>query len=211
MINLKSNEILNLSQDGIFYSSVGSIKSKCRTFVNLLIKDDMLRVSFECKDDKFIKFNNLHKNNDELYKQEVFEIFLSSTKNKAFKYLEIEINPNNAVYLSLIINPSSVGGISKKNRLLKNHIKDLKHHVKRDLSSWTGYIDIPMQLIRKFTYDSNDFLKANFYRTVLFNEPNEENWIGNESNTNYLCFNPTNSPNKPNFHIINSFVLFNLK
>jgi len=211
MINLKSNEILNLSQDGIFYSSVGSIKSKCRTFVNLLIKDDTLRVSFECKDDEFIKFNNLHKNNEELFKQEVFEIFLSSTKNKAFKYLEIEINPNNAVYLSLIINPSSVGGVSKKNRLLDQHVKDLKHHVKCDSSSWTGYIDIPMQLIRKFTYNSSEFLKANFYRTVLNKKPIEENWVGDVSNTDYLCFNPTNSPNKPNFHIINSFVLFNLK
>ena len=211
MINLHKDIVLELNPSGDFYSSVGNNLSKYKTFVSLDYNDDYLNVSFLCENDTFVSANTYTKDNDVLYKQEVFEIFIAQDDAAITDYLEIEINPNNAIFLGVINNPSGMGGSAKSLVMLDEELMHIKHFVTVHENSWSGTISIPFSLLSSQFKSSVNSYMINFFRVVLKDHPLTNDWSCSEDNSEFICFKSTTSSLKPNFHITNSFTQLVLK
>lgn len=207
MIKLIKGEIKHINPTGEFFSSVGNLLSSAKTFVNLSYDDNFLHISFRLENNPFLKENTYTKDNDTLYKQEVFEIFVAKGSKSPLSYLEVEINPNNALFLGEIYNPSGIGGDTKILRMLDEALSEVKHSVSLQNDSWSGEISIPFSLIDSVSEqkDASQY-KINFYRVLLKEKPSDKDWFCTVHNSEFLCYNSTLSPEKPNFHITSSLL-----
>lgn len=85
-----------------FKHSVGGEKIKERTIVQLKYDDNYLIIQFECLDNPWVDKNKYTEDNTAMFKQEVFELFISNGSKSQEEYLEIQLNPNNALFLGKI-------------------------------------------------------------------------------------------------------------
>ena len=102
-INLNKNKWYKLPENHFSHATDGKA-AKQATEVKLKFDDQFLYVEFECYDNLFVLQNGYLEHNSEMYNQEVFEIFIASGKEIPLRYLEIEINPNNALFVAWIEN-----------------------------------------------------------------------------------------------------------
>lgn len=211
MIILNKNKTLLLNPDGDFYSSMGDNLSNCKTFVSLGYDDDCLCVSFRCEKDLFVNENSYMHDNDTLFKQEVFEIFITKNDSSPYDYLELEINPNNAIFLGEIHNPSGIGGPTKSLVMLDDKLELIKHSVTISDCSWAGFIKIPLNMLTSNCKNVTNSYMINFYRVVLRSKPSILDWYCTPENSEFLCFKSTCALEKPNFHVIDSFTQLLLK
>lgn len=199
---IKKNVLTEINPSGNLYTSVGNIVSKTKTYISLYCSEESLIIYFRCEDNLYMDHNTYIKDNDFLYRQEVFEVFVSSGDSDPISYLEVEINPNNALFVGEINNPSGIGGDSKQLKILYSETLSLQHNVVVDDHKWSGEVVIPINLIERISKQkSNGVFMINFFRVVLKEKPSEINWVCNSYNSEFLCWKSTNSVGKPNFHI----------
>ena len=135
-----------------------------------------------------IKYNNL------------FEIFISNGVNSEENYIEIQLNPNNALYLSKIMN-----GYQSNKKFINIPIdnKDAKvvHSVTKDEANgtWSGYLQIPLWLIQYPEEISDTTFRMNMYRIISNEDHKLEKWKNNHENSTFACWSSTMSK-RPQFH-----------
>lgn len=199
---LKINQsAYTLIDDVLFKQSVGGQSIKERTEVNLKYDKEFIEIKFECFDNPRTEQNSYTKDNSAMYNQEVFEVFISPGEKVPETYLEIEINPNNALFL---------GRISNKNKIFNNEYVDIKasgitHKVEQDLekNSWAGYLKIPWKLI--INKESKESIyRVNFYRIISNKDHDDSNWKVDENNATFGCWSSTMADH-PKFHVPERF------
>lgn len=199
VIELKKSELTEL--EGPFYHAVGGAAVKERTNIWMLYDGQFLEIQFECLDDPWVDQNFYTNNNTPIFLQEVLEVFICNGSQPQEQYLEIQINPNNAIFLAKInyryksdhaysseyIEPSSSG-------ILHNVVKDVQNE------KWTGYIKLPLQMLNYPLAASEDTFRLNIFRIISKeNHSNTPQWRCNTENAIFACWN---SPLgiKPQFH-----------
>ncbi len=193
-ITLQQDRALDLNRPVFFHAADGT-PGKQRTNVRLTAANGVLTVDFECLDDPFLGLNTYTEHNTDLWRQEVFEVFIAAGEETPKRYLELEINPNNAFFAAWVDNEAGMGPDNLT--MLDHDTHRIRHEVTSAEDSWSGTISIPLSLLGDSRGSS---FRLNFYRIVLRTEPGAENWECDPGNCDFLCWNPTMSGDVPAFH-----------
>lgn len=136
-------------------------ESRNNTVVRALWNDEYLYISFECDDDH--KVATMTEYNDKLYEEDVVEVFIDED-NDLKTYIEIEVNPLNALLHYYIINDLK-GNIDGYAKVKKDIITAVQYDEKNN--KWTTEIAIPFKEFIKCKDNApglGDTWKINFYR-----------------------------------------------
>ncbi|AEI35704.1 carbohydrate-binding family 9-like protein [Francisella salina] len=202
-ITLKSNSNSNICNH--FYNTLdGRIERDYPTIVNLQASDKYLHIQFECLNNLYTDYNRYTDNNSEMWRQEVFEVFVAAGSDTPREYFKFEVNPNGAIFCAKILN-SDKKGTSLKANFIDAQQQLIHHKVSTENKSYSGSISIPFMLIG----NSKDF-RINFYRIVAIQEPQDKNWPNNELNSKYLAYNPTMSGDSAQFHLPEQMINLNI-
>ena len=122
-----------------FKHSVGGKSIIEETEVMAKYDKDFIEIRFECRNNPRIEQNFYKEDNSSLYNQEVFEVFLSPGGEAAEDYLEVEINPNNALFIARIYNGFK-SDQQFKFQLIDTKTSGIKHAVETDIQNekWSG-------------------------------------------------------------------------
>ncbi|MBK9511830.1 MAG: carbohydrate-binding family 9-like protein [Cytophagaceae bacterium] len=112
------------------YATDGRI-SDFKTEVEVWYSEDYFNIKFECKGDDFVNQNIMQIHNAPLYNQEVFEVFISEGEADPKKYLEVEINPNNALWIGWIDNPTLGSETQTLNKMVDPEEAKILHAVQK--------------------------------------------------------------------------------
>ena len=199
-INLLKNEWTKLPEIH-FKNATDGKESKQITEVKLKADEQYLTIEFDCQQNPFVAQNACNQHNSEMYHQEVFEIFIASGEKIPTRYLELEINANNAIFAGWIENPTKEA--PKSCQFINHEEAKIIHSVKKTEDSWNGKMQIPWQLLggKKPTY------RINFYRIISLKSHAKPNWKGTPASCAYLCWSPTMSGKIPRFHRPDAFGL----
>lgn len=194
-IELESGVEFNYS-DSFFHSTNGDV-SDFETHFSLTYNNDFLKVTFSCKDNPFTAENTLTQHNAPLYNQEVFEVFIGLGAEDSKEYLEIEINPNNALWIGQISNPALGEAAQSIVRLFSPDEAGIKHSIEIQENAWSGFLHIPWSFIGE---DKNGDYRINFYRIrSRVSHPNPE-WECDAETCDFVCWQSTFSGKDPAFH-----------
>jgi hypothetical protein len=191
IITVSKNEWTTVTASEMFASTDGTLGTQ-RTAVKILADEEDLHVQFECLDNPYHSYNTYREHNSDMWNQEVFEVFIAPGSEVPSRYMEIEINPNNALFSAWIDNPD---GVSFGVNFVRPEESGIIHQVAVEGESWNGTLKIPFSLIGK-----SDTYRLNFYRIVLKEEPLSKEWVGDTANSDYLCWSATMSGEQPAFH-----------
>jgi sporulation protein YlmC with PRC-barrel domain len=195
-IFLKNNgEAVKL--DSFFEHSTNGQKADFETAVSLQSDEKFLHVNFICEQDQFVGQNNMTIHNDPLYNQEVFEVFLSPGHQDSKHYLEIEINPNNAIWVGTINNPTLGAETQTLEGMIVHAEAGIIHEVTKLKDSWRGKISIPWSLIDK---NSEGRYRINFYRIRANKSHENPNWVCDTETCDFVCWKSSLSGESPAFH-----------
>lgn len=192
-INLNKNKWFKLPENHFSHATDGKV-AKQTTEVKLKFDDQFLYVEFECYDNPFVNQNGYLEHNSEMYNQEVFELFIASGKDTPMRYLEIEINPNNALFVAWIENET--GEAPSKLVFVQHNDSGIMHGVQKGEKDWKGFMTIPLTLISS----KSDSYRINFYRIVSKVSHSNSDWLCDASNCDFTCWSPTMSGKSPRFH-----------
>ncbi len=187
----RKNEWVKVT-DAVMYAATDGKTGSQRTAIALKVEEEGLTVQFTCLDNPYHTKNTYTKHNTDMWNQEVFELFIAAGEDVPVRYLELEINPNNALFSAWVDNPD---GFSLGLTMVPYEESGIVHSVEKSAGQWSGSFFVPFALIGK-----SDVYRLNFYRIVLTDEPDGINWEGTISNSAYLCWNSTISGNEPAFH-----------
>jgi hypothetical protein len=193
IINLPKNAWTKLPENHFKNTTDGKTSSQS-TEVKLKADDQYLSIEFSCSQNPFVAQNSYTKHNSEMYNQEVFEVFIAEGSATPTRYLELEINPNNALFVGWIENPTKEA--PKSCDFVSHENAKIIHSVSKTVDSWSGKIQIPWTLIggKKNTY------RVNFYRIISLKSHSKSDWAGTPATCVYLCWSPTMSGEVPRFH-----------
>lgn len=184
-----------------FNHSVGGMAIKEETRVEMIYDDEFLKIAFECRDNPRMNQNFYTEDNTPMYTQEVFEIFISNGERPLEEYLEIQLNPNNALFLCKISNGYKSDG-RFENNYIETKTSGIHHEVIKDERQglWKGILNIPLELL-KYPHDiSESTFRMNMFR-IISNEDHspDKKWRNNANNSTFACWNSTMA-SKPQFH-----------
>ena len=170
-------------------------------------KQQVLVVDFELLNDRYLEQNTYTHDNSAMWNQEVFEVFISAGAETPMRYLEIELNPNGALFSAWVTNPDGTG---------RNNVVDffagrnagIQTSVVKGENFWHGKIIIPLSLLGSL----QEHYRLNFFRIVSLqpHDP-ESSWSCTAESCAFLAWSPTFSGDVPNFHIPACFGHLNLK
>ncbi len=189
------------------HSTDGTLSSE-RTEVKLMFDEVFFHIDFACHDNPFTHQNHMKEHNAPLYNQEVFEVFISEGEQDPVNYLEIEINPNNALWIGRIKNPSLGTGGGNSTEMISYNDSGIMHQVSLLDNTWSGRISIPWKLIGE---QQPEIYRLNFYRIVSVKSHQDQNWKCNKQDCHFLCWSPTMSGKDPAFHRPKKFGRMQLK
>lgn len=189
------------------YATDGRI-SDFKTEVEVWYSEDYFNIKFECKGDDFVNQNIMQIHNAPLYNQEVFEVFISEGEADPKKYLEVEINPNNALWIGWIDNPTLGSETQTLNKMVDPEEAKILHAVQKTENSWSGSLKIPWKLIGK---EINENYRINFYRIRSNTHHENPDWICDETTCDFVCWSPTLSGQNAAFHRPKRFGLMTVK
>ena len=192
-IHLQKNTWTKLEETHFKNATDGKVSSQT-TEVKLKADDQYLSIEFSCLQNPFVAQNSYTKHNSEMYNQEVFELFIAEGSATPTRYLELEINPNNALFAGWIENPTKEA--PKSCDFVSHEDAKIIHSVSKTADSWSGKMQIPWALLggKKNTY------RVNFYRIVSLKSHTTPDWSGTPATCAYLCWSPTMSGAVPRFH-----------
>lgn len=195
-ITLKNNGA-SVQLDPHFKHSTDAKAVDFETNVSVQSDDNFLHVTFNCLQDNFVEQNNMTVHNDPLYNQEVFEVFVSPGKEDSKHYLEIEINPNNALWVGTINNPTLGEETQTLEGMIAHGDAEIVHEALKSSNSWNGKLSIPWKLIGK---DAKGQYRINFYRIRSNQSHADVNWTCNAETCDFVCWSSTLSGESPAFH-----------
>lgn len=197
-IFLDKNKWLELPNSNFFHATDGK-QARQTTAVKLKADERFLNIEFICEQNPFVNENNYFENNSEMWNQEVFEIFISEGDSTLKRYLEIEINPNNALFVGWIKNET--GQKPDSCDFITHNESGIIHGVQKGIEKWQGFLNIPFSLIGK----ESDNYRINFYRIVSKKSHENADWKCDQNDCDFTCYYPTMSGENPRFHISDSF------
>lgn len=192
-------------EDPYFKHSVGGDSIEEETKVKVKYDDNYLYIEFECKDNPRMDQNYYTIDNSAIYNQEVFELFISQGPLSPKEYIEIQLNPNDALYVSKI----TYHGKADKRidiQLLDIISSGIIHSVSKNRAqnSWSGNLKIPIELLSNEKASSKDVYRFNFYRVILKEDQEHQDWVANASIAIYSCWSSTYQK-EPQFHVPERF------
>ncbi len=192
-INLPKNVWTKLPETHFKNATDGKASSQI-TEVKLKADNQYLSIEFSCLQNPFVAQNSYTKHNSEMYNQEVFELFIAEGSATPTRYLELEINPNNALFAGWIENPTKEA--PKSCDFVSHEDAKITHSVSKTADSWSGKMQIPWTLLG----GKSDTYRVNFYRIISLKSHTKSDWSGTPATCAYLCWNPTMSGAVPRFH-----------
>ena len=192
-----------------FKNAIGGKDIKQKTIIELSIREKFLEVRFHCLDDPFVDDNYYFENNSAMYNQEVFEVFIAGGTDSPTDYLEIEINPNNAIFIARIHNPDKLGS-DLSSEFINPNESGVVYEVHKETWSWKGYMLIPLSLIHNPGTEKNDQFRFNFYRVILREKQQNKDWKCTSENSIFGCWISTMA-DEPTFHRSEYFGLMIIK
>ncbi len=203
-IHLAKGQSTTLSQNHFRHATDGKEASQS-TLVNLSFDDEYLSVDFQCLQNPFWSQNTYTKHNTEMWNQEVFELFIAEGSATPTQYLELEINPNNALFVGWIENPTKE--TPQKLTFVPYEKAGIKHEVKANGDTWSGKMQIPWALLG----GKKDTFRLNFYRIVSLKSHPNTDWKCTPADCDFTCWSPSMSGATPRFHRPDAFGILHLK
>lgn len=204
-INLPKNVWTKLPETRFKNATDGKTSSQT-TEVKLKADDQYLSIEFNCLQNPFVAQNSYTKHNSEMYNQEVFELFIAEGSSTPTRYLELEINPNNALFAGWIENPTKEA--PKSCDFVSHEDTKIVHSVSKTTDSWSGKMQIPWALLGGKTKDT---YRVNFYRIISLKSHSKTDWSGTPATCAYLCWSPTMSGAVPRFHRPEAFGILKIE
>lgn len=203
-ITLSKNQWKQLPETHFRHATDGKQASQT-TLVKMKYDDDYLYIDFECQQNPFWKENMYQQHNTEMWNQEVFELFIAEGEATPTRYLELEINPNNALFVGWIDNPSKEAPQNLTFVPYKN--AGITHVVKASGETWLGKMQIPWKLLggKKETY------RLNFYRIISLQSHSNPDWKCTPADCDFTCWSSSMSGATPRFHRPDMFGTLRLK
>lgn len=196
---------------GYFYNTTNNqAMPNYPTTVNLSynLSNNALVINFTANNDLYVSDNQYQQDNSSMWNQEVFEMFIAAGTATPSQYIEIEVNPNNALFSAHINNPNGLGTQNSityfdgKNQGIQ--VTTTKNALN---NSWSGSLIFPLSLLGSI--QSN--YRLNFFRVVAKQAPDmSTTWACSATSCEYLAWSPTNSGSTPAFHRPANFGLLNL-
>lgn len=183
-----------------FKHSVGGQPIPEETLVMVKYDDEFLEIKFECRDNPRMDQNHFTEDNTRMYTQEVFELFISKGKEPKEDYVEIQLNPNNAMFLATIHNNFKSDGKFSSEHLDPNAM-GVVHSASKDQSTntWSGSMKIPLKLLQYPENTPDNVYRLNFYRIISQEDHTEKDWRNNAENSTFACWSSTMAES-PAFH-----------
>lgn len=185
----------NADLDPVFKHATDGTDADFNTRVSLGADDRFLKVGFLCEQNFFTHQNSMKIHNEPLYNQEVFEVFVGTGGEDPQSYFEIEINPNNAVWIGEIANPELGEGPQRIVRQMEPGAAGLEYGVETGNDSWGGFLHIPWELLG----ESTDY-RVNFYRIRSKASHPDPDWECDAATCDFVCWSSTLSGAGPAFH-----------
>lgn len=201
MIRLPINEWYALPQTHFRQATDGAILPQ-QTHVRMKRSEDSLFVEFVCEQDPFWQQTTQKEHNANLWEQEVFEVFIAAGGATPTRYLELELNPNNALFVGWIDNPTGEGDANTLT-MVPYEEAGITHRITGTTAdSWQGELRIPLALITngQTAEPQPTTYRINFYRIVLLAPQTNPQWTCNPDNASFGCWSPTMSGKTPRFH-----------
>ena len=195
---LSKNKFVSLGSDK-FKHSVGGKEITQRTEVELAYDNEYLLIRFICRDNPYVDYNYYTEDNTALFNQEVFELFISPGQEDPENYLELQINPNNALFLGRVTNKFK-SDHSFNLEYIDTKTAGVIHKVEKNAKDkcWRGELKIPFNLIN-LTLDSTSVYRLNMYRIISKQKQTDPSWTCNADNAVFACWNSTMA-SQPSFH-----------
>lgn len=156
-----------------------------------------LVIDFVCDRDPYVDQNNYTVDNTDMWNQEVFEIFISPGPEVPTRYVEIELNPNGALYSSWVLNRDGKGD-PLEHEMFDGHERGIETAATKSDRSWRGQIVLPLEILG----GSQIEYRYNLFR-VVSDESHDpaQKWACTPATCSFLAWSPTFSGSMPNFHI----------
>lgn len=182
---------------------------KQKTIIELSVRDEFLKIEFQCLNNAFVDDNYYFGDNTPMWNQEVFEVFIAYGKEDPADYLEIEINPNNAIFIARIKNPDLLGSVLSLEFV--NPIESgIVYEVNKKTGLWSGYLLLPFSMIQCTDIEKEGHFRINFFRVILQEKQNNKNWKCSSENSIFACWSSTMA-DEPEFHQSKYFGLMTIK
>jgi hypothetical protein len=195
IINYKISENTHTPINSIYSNATdGSLRPEIRTSVTIKREKSSLAIDFICEENPFSDKNEMKTDNQALYEQEVFELFIAAEESDPSTYLELEINPNGAIWAGKVLNLDLNGKISVE---MIAQTERIKRWIKTEENRWYGGFKVPLDLLGG---KWSSAYRLNFYRIRLNKEPEFANWDCIKERCDFLCWSPTYSGIAPAFH-----------
>jgi hypothetical protein len=204
VLHINSEEFTPL-ESLFFKNAVGGKDIEQETLVSLKFSVEFLEIKFECRDNPRMDQNYYTENNTPLFHQEVFEIFIHEGAESSENYLELQINPNNAIFLARISNRYKTDHTFEL-ELLDAELPNIEHAVFKDPEHqlWKGYLKIPLQLIGNRVEDPGNVYRMNIYRIISEEDHEDPQWTCDAKNATFACWSSTMTE-EPQFHVPERF------
>jgi hypothetical protein len=193
----KNGESVRIEPQALFNTTNGAYASQYPTAITLKYEstNDSLIVNFNNQNDPYVAQNQYSINNTELYQQEVLEMFIASGDATPITYVEIEVNPNNALFSAYIYNPT---GLMRESAIFFNgESEGMSVAVTKGNNSWSGSFVFPLSIAG----ESSSIYRLNFFRVVAKMPQDILNlWSCNPITCEYLAWQSTYSGPTPAFH-----------
>ena len=143
------------------------------THIEVCWTEEYLSVNYQALADPFLK--NEHMTcNSETWQQEVVEMFISDKPDPkaAFvtSYLEVEISPQNTLYVARISNPYG-NGTDKTNTMIECTASGITHHTRMGHNSFNANVTVPWKNVYTgkppITTKKGETFVGNFFRVLM--------------------------------------------
>ena len=183
-----------------FSHSVGGKPIEEETEVQMKYDNEYLYIKFECRNNPRLEQNYYTKDNSYMFKQEIFEIYISNGEMSSENYLEIQLNPNNALFLGKVIHRYKSDN-KHKVELVNTKTAGVLHNVVKNSEKkrWSGYLQLPIKFLLYPRAVSNNTFRMNIYRIISNEDHMDKNWSNSAASSTYGCWNSTMAK-KPQFH-----------
>ena len=156
-----------------FLLASGRAKMSSPTAVDLCWNETGLLANFDAAGDQ-IRRNDYRVCNSATYNQEVVEVFIAKEGSSTpAHYLEVELTPNNVMYVAHISNPF-FNGTDKQNTLVPCNASGIKHAASSTSVGWRGSLHLPWEIINVGRIpNTGDVFRANFFRVQMLESTSE--------------------------------------
>lgn len=186
-----------------FFHAIGSKPIAQKTEIEIARSSDGLDFIFHCFDDPYVGCNKFMNHNEPLWQQEVLEIFIAAGDFAPSRYLEFQINPNNAVFLANVFNPDGIG-LNNELQMLNPDSYSICNQasIGQNNDSWSGAFSLPFDLLG----GESEVFRMNIYRIIRTAPLQNSEWRCSIDNSIFATWQPLNNILKPAFHQSSSFV-----